>query len=220
MATLPRELSPDDLLTAVAANQSALAHALDRDWTALAGTLEWDCRKTLDHLVDGSIFYSAQVSNLATARRPRIRGGDPDASVADLLTTVDTVGHILASVLRSAPSDGRFFHPAGMADISGYVGMACVELLAHTFDPGTNVGTDQGAVGFISDDTILYNSAFLVHEYIFEQVSDLNFQDTVGAPEDVAFRDIQFDTFIAFDADDALPTSKLVSDVDLDDVEL
>lgn len=142
MATSTRELSSDDLLTGVAANQAALAPALDRDWSMLAGGLEWTCRRTLDHLVDGSVFYSGQVSNLANVRRPRIRNGDPDASVADLLTTVDTVGHILSAVLRSAPAAGRFFHPAGMADISGYAGMACVELLAHTYDISQGLGID------------------------------------------------------------------------------
>ena len=140
MATLAQALTPDDLLVAVAVNQAALTPVVDHDWSVLAGTLEWDCRKTLDHLIDGSIFYSGQVSNLATTRRPRIRAGDPKALITDLLPTVDTVGHILASVLRSAPSDGRFFHPAGMADTSGYVGMACVELLAHTFDISRGLG--------------------------------------------------------------------------------
>ena len=151
MATASQELSPDDLLTAVAAVQGALRPVINRDWSVAAGTLDWDCRQTIDHMVSGSVFYSGQVSNLATARLPVIRRGDAESSVEELVATVGNVGHILASVLRAAPRDGRFFHPAGMADVSGYVGMACVEAMVHTFDITQGLGVEFQPPGELCD---------------------------------------------------------------------
>lgn len=43
---------------------------------------------------------------------------------------------------------------------------------------------------FLSHGFSNYNSAFYVHEYVFEQVFELNFEDSVGFDEDVAFRDV------------------------------
>jgi uncharacterized protein (TIGR03083 family) len=130
------------VLAAVAASQQVLGAALDRDWEAQAGTLDWTCRRTLDHLIDGTVFYCGQVANEAPKRLPPIRMGNADASVEDLVTTIGTVAHILASALRSAPDGGRFFHPAGMADRSGYAAMSCVELLVHTSDIAAGLGID------------------------------------------------------------------------------
>jgi uncharacterized protein (TIGR03083 family) len=142
VAAQDQELGPDDVLAAVAASQATLGAALDRDWGALAGTLEWTCRRTLDHLIDGTVFYSGQVANEAPKRLPPIRMGNPDASVEDLLTTLGTVAHILAATLRSAPPESRAFHPAGMADRTGFAAMSCVEVLVHTSDITTGLGIE------------------------------------------------------------------------------
>lgn len=137
-----RELGPDNVLQAVSVCQGILRTALDCDWNRLAGTLEWTCRRTLDHMIDGAIFYSGQVANEAPNRLPPIRVGNLDASIEDLIITVGTAAHILASALQSAPIEGRFFHPAGMADRSGYAAMSCVELLVHTSDISSGLGIE------------------------------------------------------------------------------
>jgi hypothetical protein len=136
------ELGPDEVLLAVSASQHVLDAALDKDWGSLAGTLEWTCRRTLDHLIDGTVFYSGQVANEASHRLPPIRVGNADASARDLLTTLGTVAHILAAALRSARTEGRFFHPAGMADRSGYAAMSCAEVLVHTADITSGLGVE------------------------------------------------------------------------------
>ena len=135
-----QELGPEDVLVAAAISQQVLGTVLDEDWTKLAGTLEWTCQRTLDHLIDGTVFYSGQVANQAHKRLPPIRRGDPNATIEDLLTTVDTVAHIFAATLQSASTEGRFFHPAGMADRSGYAAMSCVELLVHSSDISAGLG--------------------------------------------------------------------------------
>jgi hypothetical protein len=92
----------------------------------------------------------------------------------------------------------------------------CQSLLGHQFPTHTAVEA-QGNVGYISDDVIGYNTAFLVHEYVFTQVSDLIFEDTVGPSLDVAMRDIEFETFVSIEPELPPSTEKLDSDINLDD---
>ena len=130
----PDLLTPEDIHTAAAFCRTTLEPALDREWSVLAGDLEWDCRRTLDHVADALFFYAALLATRATERVPPPRNGDPSASPAQLLATVEAAAAILADVIRAAPSGTRAFHPAGMADATGWLGMACEEILLHTDD--------------------------------------------------------------------------------------
>ncbi len=64
---------------------------------------------------------------------------------------------------------------------------------------------------FVAHGFQAYNTAFYIHQYSFEQVADLLFEDTVGPDEDVAFRDI--DLNMGLDIGTAILTAK----IDLDD---
>lgn len=137
---MERELGPEDLRTAAAICQETLRPALDRDWGVSAGDLVWDCRRTLDHIVDTLFLYSAYLASRATGRLRPPRNGDPAASPAQLLETVGLAAAVLAEVAHAAPPGTRAFHPAGMADISGWMGMACEEILLHTDDIAHGLG--------------------------------------------------------------------------------
>ena len=63
-------LMPDDLPVAAAVCRQTLTPALAADWSVPAGDLEWDCRRTLDHIADVLAFYAGQLATRATARRP------------------------------------------------------------------------------------------------------------------------------------------------------
>ena len=128
------ELVPADLMTAARVCRETLTPALDRDWSRPAGDLEWDCRRTLDHIVDTLFLYAAYLASRGTERLSPPRNGDPSASPAQLLTSVGAAAAVLTEVARAAPPGTRAFHPAGMADVSGWVGMGCVEILIHTDD--------------------------------------------------------------------------------------
>jgi uncharacterized protein (TIGR03083 family) len=128
------QLAPDDLLTAANVCQESLLPGVDQDWSVKAGDLEWDCRRTLDHIVDTLFLYAAYLASRGNERLSPPRNGDPSASPAQLLATVGTSAAVLAEVARAAPPGTRAFHPAGMADVSGWIGMACVEILLHTGD--------------------------------------------------------------------------------------
>lgn len=66
----------------------------------------------------------------------------------------------------------------------------CQSLLGHQFDSGLYTGSTEGEVLFVSHGTFEYNIAIYVHAFSFQQVVDLVFEDTIGAADDVAFRDI------------------------------
>jgi uncharacterized protein (TIGR03083 family) len=134
------ELVPDDLMTAASVCQETLTPALDRDWGVPAGDLEWDCRRTLDHIVDTLFLYAAYLASRASERISPPRNGDPSASPAQLLATVSAAAAVLSEVARAAPPGTRAFHPAGMADVSGWRAMACEEVLLHTRDIAQGLG--------------------------------------------------------------------------------
>lgn len=128
------ELTPDDLRTAASVCRVALNPALGSDWSSPAGDLEWDCRRTLDHIVDALCLYIAYFASRATGRLQPPRNGNPDAAPVSLLPLVEDAATVLAELTRAAPEGTRAFHPAGMADVTGWIGMGCEEILLHTDD--------------------------------------------------------------------------------------
>jgi hypothetical protein len=141
IATVPvRDLAPDDLQAAARICRETLGQGLELNWGAPAGDLEWDCRRTLEHIVDALCLYIAYFASRATARLQPPRDGNPEATPASLLELVDSAASVLADLARAAPGDARAFHPAGLADVSGWIGMGCEEILLHTDDIALGLG--------------------------------------------------------------------------------
>jgi uncharacterized protein (TIGR03083 family) len=105
-----------------------------------AGDLAWDCRRTLDHIADALFFYAASLATRAAGSPLRGGGIRSAASPAQLLAMVEAAAAILADVIRAAPPGTRAYHPAGMADATGWLGMACEEILLHTDDIARGFG--------------------------------------------------------------------------------
>jgi len=124
-------LMPADLMTAAGVCHETLTPALDRDWSGPAGDLDWDCRRTLDHIVDTLFLYAAYLASRGSEHLSPPRNGDPSASPAQLLATVAVAAAVLTEVAQAAPPGTRAFHPAGMADVSGWIGIGCEEILLH-----------------------------------------------------------------------------------------
>jgi uncharacterized protein (TIGR03083 family) len=139
-------LHPDDLPRSAATVRAALTPALGADWSVAAGDLEWDCRRTLDHIADSLAFYAIHLATRATTRKmpprngaPTRRPGEP-SDVPELLDLVDGMAAVLAEVARAAPAGTRAFHPAGMADVEGFIAMGCEEILIHADDIAAGLG--------------------------------------------------------------------------------
>ena len=130
----------DDLLHAASVAFDALAPLAGEDWDRPAGTLEWSCRTTLDHVVDALVFYSTQLATRAQERAPSLRAGDPTASVERLLGSVTSGAAVLAEVASAAGPGVRAYHRSGMADAEGFLAMGCDEVLVHASDIAAGLG--------------------------------------------------------------------------------
>ncbi|EST34103.1 hypothetical protein N566_18885 [Streptomycetaceae bacterium MP113-05] len=154
----PPSLSPvtaDDVDQAVLLALDVLREAPPAGWDASAGTLEWTCWETVEHLSDDLFAYAVQlgprtppldgeVPFLWQSRRP---GGpenavhaDREAGPAGLLQVLEASGALLAAMVRTTPSRVRAHHAFGASDPEGFAAMGVVETLAHTHDLAEGLG--------------------------------------------------------------------------------
>ncbi|MFF9346258.1 VOC family protein [Streptomyces sp. NPDC014734] len=145
----------DDVTTAVRLAVDALRECPADDWSAPAGSLEWDCWETAEHLSDDLFSYAAQLG----PRRPPSdaylpfrwtadrEGGPANAVFADrsagpegLLRTLEASGALLAAMVRTSPPEVRSYHTYGISDPEGFAAMGVVETLVHTYDLAAGLG--------------------------------------------------------------------------------
>ena len=120
---------------------SGLLPVTDRDWSVRAGTLEWDCWHTAEHIGDCLLSYAWQLAVQPTTRYVRaVATAEKDASPAEVLEFAVTGGRVLASMVRTSPAHVRAFHPAGMADPEGFAALGCNETLLHGNDIAQGFG--------------------------------------------------------------------------------
>ena len=130
--------TPEDLVDVTELCSAALGRVASADWSTLATGTDWTCRQTLEHLC--SLAFAHQLATRARAFRPIAVAVVPEASIDDLVWTMRVLMLVLADVVRAAPGDVRAFHPAGMADPSGWAAMAIDELVIHTHDIVVGLG--------------------------------------------------------------------------------
>jgi hypothetical protein len=145
---MTKSLDPDDLIAVADHCIGSLAPLTDRDWEVAADGLKWTCRQTLEHL--GALSY-APILALRATEIPRFAFSVfPDMPVDWLLPTARTNAVILAEVARAAPPTVRAYHPAGMADPSGFIAMMADELVIHTHDIAVALGADYRPDAFVT----------------------------------------------------------------------
>ncbi|MGK5558475.1 hypothetical protein ACSNOI_43435 [Actinomadura kijaniata] len=148
-------VTADDLEQAVRLAVDTLVAAPAADWDAKAGSLDWTCWETVEHLADDLFGYAVQLG-LRTppengyvpfrweARRPGgPRNGvhaDPDAGPAGLLRVLESCGSLLVAMVRTTPPHVRSWHNWGHADPEGFAAMGLVETLVHTHDVAGTLG--------------------------------------------------------------------------------
>src|ERR1700685_375150 len=121
-----------DLDAAIACVMGALLPLTDRDWSVRAGSLEWDCWHTAEHIGDCLLSYAWQLAVQPTTRYVRaVATAEKGASPAEVLEFAVTGGRVLASMVRTSPAHVRAFHPAGIADPEGFAALGCNEALLH-----------------------------------------------------------------------------------------
>lgn len=142
-------VTADDVALAVRLAVEALRPASAEAWQRPAGTLEWSCWETAEHLADDLFAYAAQIG---PARPPlttevpfrwerRRPGGPPNVTFADpaagpegLLQVVEACGALLVAMVRTTPASVRSYHGFGVSDPEGFGAMGVVETLVHADD--------------------------------------------------------------------------------------
>jgi hypothetical protein len=134
-------VTADDLDSVIACVVSGLLPITDRDWSVRAGTLEWNCWHTAEHIGDCLLSYAWQLAAHPTGRYVRaVATAEKDASPAEVLEFAVTGGRVLASMVRTSRPHVRAYHPAGMADPEGFAGLGCYEALLHGNDIAQGFG--------------------------------------------------------------------------------
>lgn len=146
---MPDAVTPDDLQHAVRLALTTLRAADGADWSAKAGSLDWDCWETVEHLADDLFSYAAQLGPAAPpldapvplAWTERRAGGpanvifaDRRAGPAGLLQVLEACAALLTAVVRTTPPAARSHHVFGVCDPEGFAAMGIVETLVHTHD--------------------------------------------------------------------------------------
>jgi hypothetical protein len=151
-----RPVTGDDVERAVQLALATLREGTGLDWTAEAGSLDWTCWETTEHMADDLFSYAGQLGvrnpplkshvQFKWSRKP---GGPPnaifaddEATPADLLQVLEACGAMLTAMVRTTPSWVRSHHVYGVADPEGFAAMGIVETLVHTHDVAEGLHLD------------------------------------------------------------------------------
>lgn len=119
---------------------------LGRDWMAPAGTLEWSCLYTAEHVVDCVYSYAFFLASRKTDDYPNYGelSAGPTAGPADIIVALRAVTTMLVSVIKTAePGATAVIHrrpvietgaPADFAPRGG------LELILHAYDVCRGLG--------------------------------------------------------------------------------
>ncbi|MER7199613.1 hypothetical protein CG723_35150 [Streptomyces sp. CB01635] len=151
------QTAADDLAHSVRLALDTFGGAPSADWSVRAGSLEWDCWETAEHLADDLFAYAAQlgpskppldteVPFVWTRRSPggpaNVIFANRDAGPAGLLQVIDASGALLVAMVRTAAPETRAHHVFGLSDPVGFGAMGVVETLVHTQDIAEGLGLD------------------------------------------------------------------------------
>ncbi|MFI5561868.1 hypothetical protein ACIA2T_21540 [Amycolatopsis japonica] len=129
-------VTPGDLDAAITSVVGELRQVSGRDWSAASGTGDLNAWRTAEHLGDCLISYAGLL--IARPSTPRFvcfeSVADQAATPSEMLEFVTVAGGILVATLRTVDPDVRAYHPSGRADLEGFAGMGCIEVLVHGED--------------------------------------------------------------------------------------
>ncbi|MFI1096888.1 hypothetical protein [Streptomyces sp. NPDC020917] len=124
-------------------------------WGGKAGSLEWSCWETAEHLADDLFAYAVQIGprtppltrDVPFVWRRTTPGGpanvvfaERDAGAEGLVQVLDACGALLTAMVRTASPEVRAHHGFGVSDPEGFAAMGVVETLVHAHDLALGLG--------------------------------------------------------------------------------
>ncbi|MGW7050291.1 VOC family protein [Streptomyces sp. NPDC054887] len=128
---------------------AALGEIPSDAWTTPAGSLDWTCWETVEHMSHDLFSYAVRMgprepsldARVPYRTSPARAGGPasaifaaPEAGPSGLLRTMEASGALLAAMVRTVSPDLRCHHAYGISDPEGFAAMGVVETLVHTHD--------------------------------------------------------------------------------------
>jgi hypothetical protein len=147
-------VTASDVTLAVQFAVATLGRAPAEAWGNQAGSLEWTCWETVEHIADDLFAYATQLTPATpeggyvpiamTSTRP---GGAQSAihvgrehGAAGLLQAVESCGALLVAMVTTTSPDTRAWHPEGTSDPEGFAAMGVTETLVHGHDAALGLG--------------------------------------------------------------------------------
>jgi len=124
---------------------SSWVSARDADWSRPAGTLEWSCWTTAEHLVDCEFSYALFLASRCQDAYPKFAELDalPDASPADLLDGLRAVTTMLHAVIVTTEPTARSIirmRPPTTGTPLEFAARGALEMILHAHDIATGLG--------------------------------------------------------------------------------
>ncbi|KAA9152220.1 hypothetical protein FPZ12_037235 [Amycolatopsis acidicola] len=117
-----------------------LSAHLDGDWSAKVPDLDYTVAGVVAHIGDCLRSYSFDLAAGPTELSTMDGDVRPESAPGELVVTLGTTAKVLAAVVAASSPESRGWHPAGLADPSGFAAMGCDELLVHTYDAARGLG--------------------------------------------------------------------------------
>ncbi|MFI8961513.1 hypothetical protein ACIGO8_05305 [Streptomyces sp. NPDC053493] len=153
--SVPSPVTADDVGLAVRLAVELLRHAPVDGWGSRAGSLEWDCWETVEHIANDLLYYAVQIGPQSppldthvplalTRKRPEAPmvfvHAERAAGPAGLLQVLEACGALLVAMVRTTPPHVRAHHGAGVTDPEGFAALGVRETLVHTHDVAEGLG--------------------------------------------------------------------------------
>ncbi len=127
-------ITPQDIRDAAELVAAAVNKLDPQLWERDAYGLDWSRARTVSHIGDALAFYSKSLAS-RFQENPGSRGLQySEGTQSQAAHQLEYGAAILSRVAEATPSDIRAFHPSGMPDAEGFLGMGCIEILLHGYD--------------------------------------------------------------------------------------
>lgn len=143
-----------DVTLAVRLLAVALGGAPAQAWDHPAGSLEWNCWETVEHIADDLFAYATQLTPdmpmngyvpiAMTSTRPGRAEStihvDHENGPVGLLQALEACSALLVAMITTASPNARAWHPYGSSDPEGFAAMGVTEILVHGHDAAQGLG--------------------------------------------------------------------------------